>query len=254
MGAGRREHVFQAEESPNWKKEVSIESAQPITKPFAGIGKRMVWGAYKEVRSKRGAGGVDGQSLKDFGARMGDNLYKLWNRMASGTYFPPAVLAVPIPKKDGGERLLGIPTVTDRIAQTVVQQSIMPKLDRIFHPNSYGYRPNKSALQAVGVVRERCWKYDWILEFDIRALFDEIDHDLLLKAVRLHVKEKWILLYIERWLKAPMNRDGKDVPRTKGTPQGSVVSPRTQWQLFRIWNDMSNNNFTCFSIHNDLFH
>ena len=156
---------------------------------------------------------------------LGGNLYRIWNRMSSGSYFPPPVLAVSIPKKSGGQRILGVPTVSDRIAQMVVKQLIEPDLDPVFLPDSYGYRPRKSALDAVGVTRERCWKYDWVLEFDIKGLFDNIDHELLLKAVRKHVKCEWALLYIERWLTAPMGRDGVRLERNRGTPQGGVISP-----------------------------
>lgn len=194
------------------------------SKPF-NITKQMVWEAYKKVKASGGAGGVDNQSIADLEADLGNNLYKLWNRLASGTYFPPAVKAVPIPKKNGGERILGIPTVSDRIAQTVVKQAIDPKIDPIFHHDSYGYRTGKSAIQAIGVVRERCWRYNWVLEFDIKGLFDNIDHTLLMKAVKHHVKEKWAILYIERWIKAPMlSKDGK-IPRERGVPQGGVISP-----------------------------
>ncbi len=194
-------------------------------KPFS-IDKRCVVRAYKAVKSKRGAAGVDGQTLGEFDKDLKGNLYKIWNRMSSGSYFPPSVRAVSIPKKGGdGERILGIPTVSDRIAQMVVAQYLEPILDPIFLPDSYGYRPKKSALEAVGVTRERCWKYDWVLEFDIKGLFDNIPHDLLLKAVRTHVTCKWVLLYIERWLKVPMEKDGVLIERTRGTPQGGVVSP-----------------------------
>jgi RNA-directed DNA polymerase len=169
---------------------------------------------------------VDQETIEQFEADLKGNLYKLWNRMSSGSYFPPPVRAVSIPKKSGGERILGVPTVADRVAQTVVKQLIEPDLDPIFLADSYGYRPRKSALDAVGVTRERCWRYDWVLEFDIKGLFDNIDHELLLRAVRKHVTCKWALLYIERWLKAPMEReDGTTVERTRGTPQGGVVSP-----------------------------
>jgi len=194
-------------------------------KPF-NIDKRWVYEAYKAVKSNRGAAGVDEQTIEQFEADLSGNLYKIWNRMSSGTYFPPPVRAVAIPKKSGGERILGVPTVADRVAQTVVKLVIEPILDLIFLADSYGYRPNKSALDAVGVTRERCWRYDWVLEFDIKGLFDNIDHELLLRAVRRHVTCKWALLYIERWLKAPMvQEDGTTIERSRGTPQGGVVSP-----------------------------
>ncbi len=193
-------------------------------KPFM-IDKRQVYEAYKAVRSSNGGAGVDGQTIEAFEADLKSNLFKIWNRMCSGSYFPPPVRAVAIPKKTGGERILGVPTVSDRIAQMVVKQMIEPELDPLFLADSYGYRPRKSALDAVGVTRQRCWKYDWILEFDIKGLFDNISHDLLLTAVRKHVNCQWALLYIERWLTAPMERDGKTIERNRGTPQGGVVSP-----------------------------
>ena len=194
-------------------------------KPF-NIDKRLAYEAYKAVKSNRGAAGVDEQTIEQFEADLSGNLYKIWNRMSSGTYFPPPVRAVAIPKKSGGERILGVPTVADRVAQTVVKLLIEPILDSVFLADSYGYRPNKSALDAVGVTRERCWKYDWVLEFDIKGLFDNIDHELLLRAVRKHITCKWALLYIERWLKAPMvQEDGTMTERSRGTPQGGVVSP-----------------------------
>ena len=201
-----------------------MTSTDTTNKPFT-IEKRRVYEAYKAVKSNKGAAGVDGQTIEQFEANLKGNLYKIWNRMSSGTYFPPPVRAVSIPKKSGGERILGVPTVSDRIAQMVVKQLIEPDLDPIFLPNSYGYRPRKSALDAVGVTRERCWKYDWVLEFDIKGLFDNINHELLLRAVRKHVKCKWALIYIERWLKAPMEQDGIRKERTLGTPQGGVISP-----------------------------
>ncbi len=201
-----------------------MTSADTTDKPFM-IEKRRVYEAYKAVKSNKGAAGVDGQTIEQFEADLKGNLYKIWNRMSSGTYFPPPVRAVSIPKKSGGERILGVPTVSDRIAQMVVKQLIEPDLDPIFLPDSYGYRPRKSALDAVGVTRERCWKFDWVLEFDIRGLFDNISHELLLKAVRKHVNCKWALIYIERWLKAPMEQDGIRKERTLGTPQGGVISP-----------------------------
>jgi RNA-directed DNA polymerase len=189
------------------------------------IEKRRVYEAYKAVKSNKGAAGVDGQTIEQFEADLGGNLYKIWNRMSSGSYFPPPVRAVAIPKKSGGERILGVPTVSDRIAQMVVKQLIEPDLDPIFLPDSYGYRPRKSALDAVGVTRERCWKYDWVLEFDIKGLFDNLPHELLLRAVRKHVRCKWALLYIERWLTASMEKEGMLMERTRGTPQGGVISP-----------------------------
>jgi RNA-directed DNA polymerase len=201
-----------------------MTSTDTTDKPFT-IEKRRVYEAYKAVKSNKGAAGVDGQTIEQFEADLKGNLYKIWNRMSSGTYFPPPVRAVSIPKKSGGERILGVPTVSDRIAQMVVKQLIEPDLDPIFLPDSYGYRPRKSALDAVGVTRERCWKYDWVLEFDIRGLFDNIDHELLLRAVRKQVECKWALIYIERWLKAPMEQDGIRKERTLGTPQGGVISP-----------------------------
>jgi RNA-directed DNA polymerase len=193
-------------------------------KPFQ-IDKVQVYEAYKAVKSNQGAAGVDGQTLEQFETDLKRNLFKIWNRMSSGSYFPPPVRAVPIPKKSGGERILGVPTVSDRIAQVVVKQLIERDMEAIFLSDSYGYRPGKSALQAVGVTRERCWKYNWVLEFDIKGLFDNIDHTLLLKAVRKHVRCSWAVLYIERWLTAPMERDGIRMARMRGTPQGGVISP-----------------------------
>ena len=195
------------------------------TKPF-GISKRAVWEAYRKVRENRGAAGVDRQSLEDFEQDLANNLYTLWNRLASGSYFPPPVKAVPIPKKSGGTRILGVPTVADRVAQTVVKMVLEPKLKPVFDRNSYGYRPGRSALDAVALVRRRCWEYDWVVEFDIKGLFDNIDHELLMRAVRKHCSDRWVLWYIERWLRAPMEVDqGQHVMRERGTPQGGVVSP-----------------------------
>lgn len=194
-------------------------------KPF-GIAKRVVLEAYRQVKANRGAAGIDGETLEMFEANLKRNLYRVWNRMSSGSYFPPAIRLVEIPKKKGGTRTLGISTVEDRIAQTVAKFYIEPALERLFHPDSYGYRPGKSALQAIGVTRERCWKYDWVIEFDIHKAFDELDWTLLLRAVRKHVKDRWAVLYIERWLKVPfMRADGTTVARSKGVPQGSVIGP-----------------------------
>ena len=179
--------------------------------------------AYQLVKSNDGAGGIDQQLLTDFDLNLKDNLYKIWNRMASGSYFPPAVRAVSIPKKSGGERILGIPTISDRIAQTVVKLTLEPLLEPHFLEDSYGYRPGKSALDAIGVTRQRCWRYNWVVEFDIKGLFDNIDHALLMKAVRKHTENPWVILYIERWLKAPMQMsNGECIARTKGTPQGGL--------------------------------
>jgi RNA-directed DNA polymerase len=195
-------------------------------KPF-DIPKMMVWGAYERVKANKGAAGVDDQSIADFEVDLKGNLYKLWNRMASGSYFPPPVKAVELPKKDGsGTRTLGVPTVADRIAQTVVARYLEPRVEPVFHPGSYGYRPGRSALDAVGVCRERCWKSDWVLDLDIRAFFDTVPWELILKAVARHTDERWVLLYVQRWLHAPLQvADGTLVERDRGTPQGSAVSP-----------------------------
>jgi group II intron reverse transcriptase/maturase len=195
------------------------------TKPYS-IAKRTVWDAYQQVKANRGAAGIDDETIAIFEQNLSKNLYKLWNRMSSGSYIPPLVRQVKIPKASGGFRKLGIPTVSDRVAQTVAKLLIEPILDPMFHPDSYGYRPGKSAKQAVAITRERCWKHDWVVEFDIEAAFDQIDHMLLMKAVRKHIKEDWILLYIERWLTAPFETaEGISVPRERGTPQDGVVSP-----------------------------
>lgn len=195
------------------------------TKSFS-IPKKLFVEAFNRVKANAGAAGVDLESLADFERNLKGNLYRLWNRMSSGSYMPPAVKAVPIPKKSGGTRILGVPTVGDRIGQMVVKLIIEPRIETIFLPDSYGYRPKKSALDAIGVTRERCWRNDWVLEFDIKGLFDNISHELLMKAVRQHVSEPWILLYIERWLTAPLQQnDGSQVVRARGTPQGGVISP-----------------------------
>lgn len=194
-------------------------------KPF-DIPKREVWEAFKSVKANQGAAGVDGQSIQKFETQLAGNLYKLWNRMSSGSYMPPPVRRVEIPKANGGTRPLGIPTVADRIAQEVVRRYLEPLLEPLFHADSYGYRPGRSAIDAIRSARQRCWRYDWIVDIDIKGFFDSIDHELLLKAVRKHSKCSWVLLYIERWLKAPaMLEDGQLVARDKGTPQGGVISP-----------------------------
>jgi RNA-directed DNA polymerase len=194
-------------------------------KPY-DIPKPLIWEAWLRVKANKGAAGIDAETIERFESKLGDNLYKLWNRMTSGSYFPPPVKAVPIPKKSGGVRMLGIPTVADRVAQTAVKLWLEPRLDPIFCADSYGYRPGKSAHDAIAATRRRCWDCDWVVEFDIRGLFDNLDHGLLMTALRKHCQEPWILLYVERWLKAPMrSTDGQLLGRDKGTPQGGVVSP-----------------------------
>ncbi len=190
-------------------------------KPY-NIPKQVVMTAFKRVKANKGSAGIDGLTIEDFETNLKGNLYKIWNRMSSGSYFPPPVKLVEIPKKSGGKRGLGIPTVGDRVAQMVVAMFLESKLEPLFHEDSYGYRRNKSALDAIGQARQRCWKYDYVIEFDIKGLFDNIDHELLMKAVRKHVSEAWVILYIERWLKTPfIDSAGKKA----GTPQGGVVSP-----------------------------
>lgn len=195
------------------------------TKPFE-ISKHVVWEAYKQVKANKGAAGIDDKSITVFEEHLENNLYKIWNRMSSGSYLPPPVKVVEIPKKNGGTRILGVPTVADRIAQTVAKMYFEPRVEPYFHQDSYGYRPGKSAIDAVAVTRRRCWRYNWLLEFDIKGLFDNIDHDLLMRAVKTHTDNKWLLLYIERWLKAPFQmEDGRIIERRSGTPQGGVISP-----------------------------
>lgn len=221
MGLERRRGTLQSGSEANRSREEPLET----TKPFA-IPKRWVWEAYKRVKANGGAAGVDEQSIEAFEENLRDNLYKLWNRMSSGSYFPPPVKRVEIPKADGGKRPLGVPTVADRIAQAVVKRVLEPEVEKHFHPDSYGYRPGKSALDAVGVARERCWRYSWVLDLDIKGFFDAIDHELLLRAVRHHTDCRWVRLYIERWLKAPVQlEDGTLERRDRGTPQGGVISP-----------------------------
>jgi len=197
-------------------------------KPFQ-ISKWKVWEAYERVKANKGAAGVDEQSISVFEADRDRNLYKIWNRMSSGSYFPPPVKAVEIPKAGGkGVRLLGVPTVADRVAQTVARLYLEPQVEPVFHPDSYGYRPGKSALDAVAACRKRCWRADWVIDMDIRAFFDTVPWDLVRKAVAHHISpgQRWILLYVERWLKAPLQQaDGTLVARDRGTPQGSAISP-----------------------------
>jgi group II intron reverse transcriptase/maturase len=194
-------------------------------KPF-DISKQLVWDAYLRVKAKRGAAGVDGQTLEMFSENEKDNLFKIWNRLSSGTYFPPAVKLVEIPKGDGGIRPLGIPTVSDRIAQMVVKMTLEPLVEPKFHEGSYGYRPGKSALDAVGVTRERCWRKGWVIDLDIKGFFDNLNHELVERAVAFHTEIRWVNLYIGRWLRASLQKaDGTIEKRTKGTPQGGVISP-----------------------------
>lgn len=223
MGVERRNSVKQPELVAQPCK--AREEAMTTAKPFI-ISKHRVYEAYRLVKANAGSAGVDKQSIAAFEEDLKGNLYKLWNRMSSGSYMPPPVRAVSIPKKSGGERILGVPTVSDRIAQMVVKLEFEPKVEPHFLPDSYGYRPGKSALDAVGVTRKRCWRFDWVVEFDIKGLFDNIPHDLLLKAVEKHTDSAWIRLYIKRWLTAPMEQaDGRRQARSKGTPQGGVISP-----------------------------
>ena len=195
------------------------------TKPY-NISKQVVKLAFDRVKANKGTYGIDEQSIADFEENLKNNLYKIWNRMTSGTYFPKPVKAVAIPKKNGGTRILGIPTVEDRVAQMVAKMYFEPNVEKLFYQDSYGYRPNKSAIDAVGVLRERCWKKDWVVDFDIKGLFDNIRHEYLIEMVKKHTNEQWIILYVERWLKTPFKmQDGTIVDRTAGTPQGGVISP-----------------------------
>ena len=191
------------------------------------ISRQMVLEAYKKVRANKGSSGVDDVGMDQFDAKRSSHLYKLWNRMTSGSYFPPALKEVEIPKKDGSVRKLGIPTISDRIGQMVIKMYIEPRLEKIFSSNSYGYRPHKNAHQALTSVRENCWKTDWVIDLDIKGFFDNIDHSKLMLAVEKHVPEKWVRLYIQRWLEMPVLRKSGELieKQGKGTPQGGVISP-----------------------------
>ena len=226
MGLEPRGCADQGKPEANPTGEEPLETPKPKVKPFE-IDKRLVYQAWEKVRANHGAPGVDAVSIKEFSEHERDNLYKLWNRMSSGSYFPGPVRAVEIPKDHGkGVRVLGVPNTADRIAQTAAAMLLEAAVEPIFHPDSYGYRPGRDCHQALAVTRKRCWDKDWVLDLDIRAFFDSVPHDLLLKAVARHTSERWVLLYIERWLKAPMQmRDGTLAPREKGTPQGSPISP-----------------------------
>jgi len=199
---------------------------KPDDKPFV-IPKQLVWEAYRRVKANKGAPGVDGQALEQFEADLGGNLYKIWNRMSSGSYFPPPVRAVEIPKPHGGGvRMLGVPTIADRVAQTVVAMYLEPLVETKFHPDSYGYRPGKAAWDAVETCRRRCWKYDWTIDLDVQKFFDKVPWDLIVRSVETVCDARWVLLYVKRWLAAPLQHpDGTLEQRTKGTPQGSAVSP-----------------------------
>ena len=221
MGLERRDRVVQPSSRANRSREERVNEAKPFDIP-----KREVWEAFKKVRANQGAAGVDGQTVEAFEADLASSLYKLWNRMSSGSYHPAPVRRVMIPKAGGGERPLGIPTVSDRVAQQVVKQRLERVLEPFFHDDSYGYRPGRSAIDAVRKARQRCWRSNWVLDIDIKSFFDTIDWGLLLKAVRKHTDCQWMLLYIERWLKAPVQiEDGSVVAREAGTPQGGVISP-----------------------------
>lgn len=190
------------------------------------ISKRMVYNSYLKVVSKDGSAGIDKQSIEMFNEDLADNLYKLWNRMASGSYFPPPVRTVFIPKKQGGKRPLGIPTVGDRIAQGVVKDYLEPIVDTIFHPGSFGYRPGKSAHDAIKQCQDNCIRYAWVIDVDIKGFFDNLNQEMMMQLLQEHTTEKWVLMYAERWLKAGVEQeDGGITARTKGTPQGGVISP-----------------------------
>ena len=190
------------------------------------LSKHAVWDAYLAVKANKGAAGIDGQTMGDFEADLKNNLYKIWNRLSSGSYFPPPVRRVEIPKSNGKLRPLGIPTISDRIAQMVIKNRLEPLVEPHFHDDSYGYRPGRSALDAVAQARQRCWRDDWVLDMDIKGFFDALDHNLVMKAVAKYIDCKWTLLYLERWLKAAVVLpSGERLIRTKGTPQGGVISP-----------------------------
>lgn len=207
------------------------------TKPSKSfeISKQIMLNAFNKVKANKGSYGVDEQTIKEYEENLKNNLYKLWNRMSSGTYFPKPVKAVAIPKKNGGQRILGIPTVEDRVAQMVAKMYLEPNVEPIFYKDSYGYRPHKSAIEAIEITRKRCWKYEWLLELDIKGLFDNIRHDYLIHLVKRHTKEKWIILYIERWLKVPFQGiDGTIEERVAGTPQRRGNKPSTCKHIYAL--------------------
>ena len=221
MTMERRDCIIQLESLNNWIQEDLMSNSKPYV-----ISKQMVLTAYKRVKANGGSAGVDGVNFGKFEEDLKGNLYRIWNRMSSGSYFPPPVKVVEIPKKTGGTRRLGVPTIEDRVAQMVTKLYFEPDVEPIFHNDSYGYRPGKSALDAVEQARQRCWKFDYVIEFDIKGLFDNINHELLKKAVGKHTREPWIEIYVDRWLKAPfMDANGTITERKCGTPQGGVISP-----------------------------
>ena len=226
MGSERRGRAVHGRLEVNGSGEEPTDRPKQKLKSFE-IAKRLVFEAWEKVRANSAAPGVDAVSVDDFAADEVDNLYKLWNRMSSGSYFPGPVRTVEIPKDHGaGVRVLGVANVADRVAQTAAAMLGEEKLEPIFHPDSYRYRPGRSAHDALAVARKRCWNKDWVLDLDVGAFFDSVRHDLLMKAVAHHTDERWVLLYIQRWLKAPMTmRDGTTAPRERGTPQGSPISP-----------------------------
>ncbi len=227
-GATGTDHPVSVEgQPPVWREEPEREPKPEANgKPFA-ISKRAVWEAWKQVRANRGAAGVDEESIAEFEADPQGKLFKLWNRMSSGSYLPPPVRAVELPKAGGqGIRVLGVLTVADRVAQTVARLYLEPRVEPIFHPDSYGYRPGRSAHDALARCRERCWRNNWVIDLDVRSFFDTLDPELVLRAVAHHTGERWLLLYVERWLKAPLQHaDGTLCARDRGTPQGSAISP-----------------------------
>lgn len=213
---------FRLKSENNWEKQ---EDLMKESKQY-DIPKRVVIEAYQRVKANKGSAGIDGMDFQKFEEKLNNNLYKIWNRMSSGSYFPQPVMAVEIPKKTGGVRRLGIPTITDGIAQMVARMYVERAVEPMFCEDSYGYRPNKSALDAVEMTRKRCWRYDYVIELDVKGLFDNIDHELLMRVVYKHVKETWACLYIERWLKTPfVLKSGEKIERNAGTPQGGVISP-----------------------------
>jgi RNA-directed DNA polymerase len=222
-----------------WSGRNWVDKLKSQGKSFE-ISKWEVWDAYRQVKANKGAPGVDEVTLGEFEADLKNQLYKIWNRMSSGSYFPPPVKAVEIPKSHGGgTRVLGVPTIADRVAQTVVAKRLEAKVEPIFHPDSYGYRPKRRAQDAVAACRKRCWKYDWVIDLDVQKFFDSVPWDLMVKAVAAHSTDPWVLLYVKRWLAAPIQQpDGTLQQRDRGTPQGGLWSadhnpPYEQWRVMR---------------------